>query len=210
MSKQMYKVFLNDRLIRIDAPGKIILNKTGVVFDSSCTSVEIERWFQGFHAAGSREAILIHPDPDRFFRLFRSAFIEIKAAGGMVTEADRLLFIFRRGKWDLPKGKMDDGEIPEETALREVGEETGLEGHRIVQSLPSTYHIYPSPRSETKNQWIFKETFWFEMSCSDRKNLTPQQEEGITEVRWVERKKLDGVLANTYENLKQIILLYRD
>jgi 8-oxo-dGTP pyrophosphatase MutT (NUDIX family) len=93
---------------------------------------------------------LVHPNPVHFFQLFRSVFLEVPAAGGVVKSNDRLLFIFRNGKWDLPKGKIDEGENPPEAALREVSEECGIAGQQIKKQLPSTFHIYPSPYSKTK------------------------------------------------------------
>ncbi len=147
---------------------------------------------------------------DEVFQNFRSAFINVRAAGGVVLRNDALLFIFRNGKWDLPKGKIELGENPEHAALREVEEECGIRGHSIVKSLPSSYHIYQSPYPDTKGEWIFKETFWYEMQYSGEENGVPQNEEGITEVRWFPRTVLQPVLENTYENLKEIIQLYRD
>jgi 8-oxo-dGTP pyrophosphatase MutT (NUDIX family) len=204
----MYKVFLNDRLIRIDASENITFNKTPVVFKDSCTSEDIKTWVQSFIKDDANEVILIHSDPHSFFRLFQNAFINIGAAGGVVVSGDKLLFIFRKGKWDLPKGKMEAGEQPEDAALREVEEETGITGHRIAEQLPDTFHIYQSPYTDSEGQWILKKTFWFEMHYEGELRGVPQEKEGITLVRWFLRNELEEVLSNTYENLKQIIHLY--
>ena len=62
--------------------------------------------------------------------------VKIIAAGGLVTnENNELLMIFRRGKWDLPKGKLDKGETIEECAIREVEEETGIGNHMTCPSM---------------------------------------------------------------------------
>jgi 8-oxo-dGTP pyrophosphatase MutT (NUDIX family) len=119
------------------------------------------------------------------------------------------LFIFRNGKWDLPKGKLDQNELPEEAAIREVEEETGVKAEKIVKQLPSTYHLYQSPYHEDK-PWIFKQTFWFEMACSGLPSGIPQQDEGITMLKWIKKDNMDEVWSNTHENLKQIISFYRD
>jgi len=206
--KQMYKVFLNDRLIKIGASDNITFYNTPFVFEKTCTQEEIRDWFQSFLNRKSEEETLLHPDPAFFFRLFRRIFIPVDAAGGVVVSGDRLLFIFRKGKWDLPKGKMKPGEQPEEAALREVEEETGIGGHRIVRKLPDTFHIYAVPGSEERGQWILKQTYWFEMDYSGELTGVPQQEEGITQVKWLQKNHLEEVVSNTYENLKQIIRLY--
>jgi 8-oxo-dGTP pyrophosphatase MutT (NUDIX family) len=207
--KQMYKVFLNDRLIEICTQENSKKNNLAVKFDESVTEITIRNWFAGFLIQKTKQILLVHPNPGTFFRLFRSIFIEVPAAGGVVKSGNCLLFIFRNGKWDLPKGKIDKGETPPEAALREVSEECGISGQQIEKQLPSTFHIYQSPYSKTKGLWIFKETHWFEMVYDDTAETIPQQEEGITEVKWFYKNELDEVLANTYENLKQIILLYR-
>jgi len=206
----MYKVFWNDRLIEICAPENSKKNNLTVKFDEVAGTEAIRKWFAEFVAQNSKKIMLVHSNPNHLFQVFRSVFQELPAAGGVVKRENQLLFIFRNGKWDLPKGKIDKGETPPVAALREVSEECGISGQRIVKQLPSTYHIYQSAYSKTKGQWIFKETFWFEMNYGGAGEIAPQIEEGITEVKWLQKNKLDEVLANTYENLKQIILLYCD
>lgn len=206
----MYKVFLNEKMITITTSGNITLNKPIFYFDDFCTTNEVKNWFFSFIKSEEREAILVHSIPENFFDLFQSVFISIQAAGGVVFRKNRLLFIFRNEKWDLPKGKIDKGETAKEAAVREVEEECGISGHKIVKQLPSTFHIYQSPYKSTKGQWIFKETFWFEMNYFGDDLGNPQLNEGITQVKWFARNELDGVFANTFENLKQIISLYRD
>ena len=208
--KQMYKVFLNDRLIEICSSENSKKNNLVVKFDETATTDAIQNWFADFLIQNSEKVTLVHPNPAHFFQLFRSVFLEVPAAGGAVKSNDRLLFIFRNGKWDMPKGKIDKGETPPDAALREVSEECGITGQHIIKQLPSTFHIYQSPYSKTKGKWIFKETFWFEMIYKGTDGIVPQLEEGITEVKWFRKNELDEVLENTYENLKQIILLYLD
>ncbi len=207
--KQMYKVFLNDRLIEIGGSVNDKKNNLVVKFEEHAGADDIQNWFGDFVTKNSEKVTLVHPNPVHFFQLFRSVFLEVPASGGVVKSEDRLLFIFRNEKWDLPKGKIDKGESPREAALREVSEECGISGQRIEKQLLSTFHIYKSPYSKTKGQWIFKETYWFEMIYDGTGEIVPQVEEGITEVKWFRKNELDEVLANTYENLKQIILLYR-
>ena len=92
----------------------------------------------------------------------------------------------------------------------EVEEETGISPQSIEGRLPSTYHIYKSQHPEKESQWIFKETAWFQMTCSEKIIGIPQLEEGITQVKWIPKSEIHEVLENTYENLKQIINLYCD
>ncbi len=205
----MYKVFLNDRLIKIGVPGNITISKPSVQFDGSLTSDKVKDWFSLFSKGDSKEVFLAHPNHELLFKQFRLAFHEVPAAGGVLISENRLLFIFRNGKWDLPKGKLDQNETPEDGALREVEEETGVKAEKIIRQLPSTYHIYRSPY-QAEMPWIFKQTFWFEMACNGMPSGEPQYDEGITMLKWVGLDKLDEVLSNTHENLKQIIDLYRD
>ena len=206
----MYKVFLNEKLIRIGGRANITLNKPTRLFNDHCTLEEVKEWFDEFVKGDEKEVFLIHSEPADFFEFFQSAFISIQAAGGVVIRKNKLLFIFRNEKWDLPKGKIDENETAREAALREVKEECGIVGHSIVKRLPPTFHMYISPYKKSKGKWIFKETFWFEMKYQGDKPGIPQEEEGISQVKWFTRKQLGQVWENTYDNLKQIISIYRD
>ena len=205
--KQIYKVFLNDRLIKIGLPLKPA-PEPAVNFNIESNKEDIRNWFNSFVDDNLKKIYLFHPEPSKFFNLFRSVFLNIDAAGGAVISGKYLLVIFRNGKWDLPKGKIDSGEMPEKAAIREVSEECGISGQTIVKFLPSTFHVYKSPYDD-EEIWIFKETYWFEMSyngCMDC--IKPQAEEGITMIKWVSSSKISEIMDNTYENLKQIISLY--
>lgn len=135
-----------------------------------------------------------------FYLQLESNYLEIKAAGGVVrNQKGEVLMIYRRGKWDFPKGKMEDNESIEETALREVSEETGLLSLSIVRPLPSTVHSYM-----LDGKWIGKETYWFEMTTEVEEGLVPQLEEDIVEVRWVSEKDVERLLNDSYPTLRKL------
>ena len=203
----MYEVFFNDRKIIIVAKGEITLNKSTEIVDYLLTQKDVKKWFFRFVAGDIQEVFLLNDSPKEFFtEIFRPVFISIEAAGGVVIRNNKLLFIFRNEKWDLPKGKIDVGETNRKAALREVEEECGISGHKIVKQLPSSFHIYKSSYKKSKGELIFKETFWFEMEYSGVENGTPQTEENITEIKWFAPDDLEIPLTNTYSNLKPLIL----
>ncbi|MDX2068894.1 MAG: NUDIX domain-containing protein [Haliscomenobacter sp.] len=112
---------------------------------------------------------------------FCSNFKIIEAAGGCVFNAqEQLLVIYRRGSWDLPKGKIDPGETPEQAAVREVEEETGIAEISLGNFLDYTYHTYRDP----KERRILKRTYWYRMH-TPQSNLIPQAEEDIEVAEWV-------------------------
>lgn len=131
---------------------------------------------------------------------------KIVAAGGIVeNEEGKILLQFRRGKWDLPKGKLDEGETIEECAIREVEEETGLQNIHLGELVGLTHHNY-TERGEN----IDKETHWFGMKVSGPQKLIPQTDEDILELRWVAENELQYYLSNTYPNITEIIEIYFD
>ena len=202
----MYEVFFNDRKITIAAPGKITIIKPSQIIDYLIHAEDVKRWFLKFIENDIPKVLILHSAPDIFFKtIFQQVFTSIPAAGGIVIRKNKLLFIFRNEKWDLPKGKIDAGETNREAALREVNEECGISKHKIIKQLPSTFHIFQSPYKKTKGQWIFKETFWFEMEYPGVENGHPQIEENITETRWFDRNELNLPFSNTYANLKSVI-----
>ena len=128
---------------------------------------------------------------------------EIIAAGGLVLNEDGdLLMIFRRGRWDLPKGKLDDGEQIEDCAVREVKEETGLRKLNVERFLGITYHKYFDTHI---NEEVTKQTHWFEMRAKRKQELIPAREEDIEEIEWVQQKKIPEKLQNSYANIAEII-----
>ena len=123
----------------------------------------------------------------------------------MSNDAGELLLIYRRGNWDLPKGKLDEGETIEACALREVEEETGLTNILLGKLVGITYHEY-------FDEWVqcdvIKETHWFAMHITGSQQLVPQQEEDIETIRWVAQKDITPYLQKTYKNIIEIITKY--
>jgi 8-oxo-dGTP pyrophosphatase MutT (NUDIX family) len=130
-------------------------------------------------------------------------FKQIRAGGGLVlNEKEEVLLIFRRGKWDLPKGKLDKGETIEDCAVREVMEETGLECVTITKPLVTTWHIYQEGAS-----LCLKQTDWFSMGVKGMPTLTPQLEEDITDLKWVPQNDLSSYQENTFPSVKEVLAL---
>ncbi len=131
---------------------------------------------------------------------------KIMAAGGIVrNENEELLMIFRRGKWDLPKGKLDAGEDLATCALREVQEETGLQNLELKDFIGSTRHTY---FDKYLQEDVVKETHWYAMLAKGAEKLIPQTEEDITAIQWLNKNDVDDCLQNTYPNIRQVLTLY--
>ncbi|MFM7663506.1 MAG: NUDIX hydrolase [Bacteroidota bacterium] len=136
---------------------------------------------------------------------FCKAFKKVTAAGGLVFYENHLLMIYRNEKWDLPKGWMESGEFPMQTALREVREECGQIELTIRANPPiNTFHLY-----KMKGKFILKETHWFEMSASSNHRLYPQHNEGISKVEFVPFEKVSGKLDNSYPLIRWIWESYK-
>jgi hypothetical protein len=131
---------------------------------------------------------------------FKSNFKVIQAAGGLVlNEENEFLFIFRGCKWDLPKGRVEKGEKIKEAAVREVQEECGISNIIVHEFLITTHHIF------YYNEKIkLKETQWFQMKSYDREILTPQLEEGITDVVFKNKEDSVRALQNSYKNINLV------
>lgn len=148
-----------------------------------------------------RTVVLYCNDLQALWDDFVSCFTLQEAAGGYVlNEREELLVFYRRGSWDMPKGKIDPGETPEQAAVREVQEETGLVHLDLGPFLAFTYHTF-----EHKDKRILKKTWWYRMKTSDL-DLVPQTEEDIEEIRWVEPRTWleSGVVV--YPNIREVIL----
>ncbi|MEI6265670.1 MAG: NUDIX domain-containing protein [Sphingobacteriia bacterium] len=127
----------------------------------------------------------------------------IIAAGGLVfNDQNELLMIFRRGFWDLPKGKLDLGESIEACAIREVQEETGLTKIELGRFIRITLHEYFDPYLKEE---VIKESHWYHMKVKGHPPLTPQTEEDITLIEWVGTDVLPDYLKKTYPTIIDVI-----
>ncbi|MEN0002971.1 MAG: NUDIX hydrolase [Bacteroidota bacterium] len=149
------------------------------------------------------ESVTLYADDvEKLFADFSGHFKIIRAAGGVVFNPEgKILFIFRRGFWDLPKGKIDKSETIEAAAIREVQEETGIEALTLGNALPTTYHTYRHP---TKKVRVLKQTFWFEMQ-TDEQQLIPQAEEDIEKAVWLSLEDFADTGGPIYSNISMLL-----
>jgi 8-oxo-dGTP pyrophosphatase MutT (NUDIX family) len=154
--------------------------------------------------------IFIHSDLATLKKAFWKKFNLVQAGGGLVNNgAQAWLFMLRRGKWDLPKGKLDAGETLEQCAVREVGEETGLSAVRLDAPLLITYHTY-----DENGKHILKETHWYRMSVSGSQATIPvpdqriakfQADEAITEIVWADKERVAALIKNTFPSIIDVL-----
>jgi ADP-ribose pyrophosphatase YjhB (NUDIX family) len=195
---QMYKVFINDNPILLSSDKEILGGLERINFDAQFDFLNLKSELEN---STDRSIHLVCEEVEEAWNKIAHNFEIIEAAGGMVYNAKKeLLVIFRLGKWDLPKGKCEEGETIEESAIREVEEECGISKLKILRPLPDTYHTY-----NLKGRSLLKRTYWFEMECTDDAELIPQAEEGITGVEWITRAEWDKVLKNTYASIAELM-----
>ena len=188
----MYKVFAN-RLPIILTSDKNYLDNPNTYLLSSISIEEIIKKLKI-----QKEIFIYSPNKDDILNEFKIKIDTIKAAGGIVrNKHNELLFIFRKGKWDLPKGKAEKNENISQTALREVIEETGIKNLSIVKPLEKTYHIF-----KRRNNHYLKSTYWFEMYSDYTGKFKPQKKEGISRVEWIGIENLESVLPKSYANVR--------
>jgi 8-oxo-dGTP pyrophosphatase MutT (NUDIX family) len=146
---------------------------------------------------------VVSPDPEQAMFSFFSNWKSLQTAGGLVQREndDAFLWIYRFAHLDLPKGKIEKGEGKVQAAIREIEEETGLDGQfELLDSLPCTYHVYA-----LKGRSFFKQNYWFRFRFSGVSALTPQKEEGIESVFWLSDAQWRSRLAETYPGLQELL-----
>jgi len=195
---QMYKIYINQNVLvisQLDNSSQEVLHNASNNSESAVLTISKE---EIINIIGQKN--IICANPTAVFNQLKQQFTLINAAGGLVKNSQsEYLFIFRRGKWDLPKGKLDEGEDFETAAIREVQEECGITHIELGDLYHLSYHIY-----EENNDWILKQTNWYLMK-SEEKNLIPQLEEGITQTAWLPTSQFEKVRENTYASIDEII-----
>jgi 8-oxo-dGTP pyrophosphatase MutT (NUDIX family) len=193
---QKYKVFIDDSIIFFTSKELV-----GVPVLPNCNPIN------DFHELKKRvlgiSYQLISNNPKQAMKEFFREFEWIKAAGGMVVNQGSVLWIFRLGKWDFPKGKVEKSEKTKFAALREVQEETGLNGSwKISHKLMESYHVYFAFEKS-----VIKKTNWYKIHFEGSRKGKPQKSEGITKIAWIEKNNLKFALKNTYPVIKDIVAL---
>lgn len=191
----MYKVFVNEKPIIITSSSQIDNNYPVYILQNTVLDEVIHK-LRNHKINGVN---LFTDDLNSGWNYFLSQIEVVPAAGGLVQNArNESLFIYRNNIWDLPKGKIEEGESIETAAIREVEEECGIFNLKLVKQLTTTYHIYYQKGDKLKL------TYWFLMTSDYEKPLIPQIEEGITEVGFKNNDEIAAILPKSYANIKLV------
>jgi 8-oxo-dGTP pyrophosphatase MutT (NUDIX family) len=196
-------VYLCDML---DDSLKELMQHPDVVFIDELSNPAINSLLHEIKKDSFHAGLILSDDLEKLKKLFFKHFTMIEAAGGIVqNDSKEILFIYRRNKWDLPKGKVENGESIETAAQREIEEETGVTGLTLKRKISETYHTY-----NEYGKHFLKITHWFYFTCNDKQKTQPQIEEDITEIKWFKTKDIKMPMANTYQNIKEILSYFFD
>ena len=193
----MYKVFVNDKPFFLTNE---IVKETDFQF-FLLESTDIEKLVINMYNNKIKKCYLYYPDEKVILKKLKEKIPVQRAAGGLVyNKKGQVLFIFRNGKWDLPKGGKEKREKMKLTAMREVEEETGVDNLIITKRLQKTYHIF-----KRNGVYKLKITQWYEMKTDFQGIPVGQLEEGIEKVAWLNPEQIQEAMKNSYENIKLIL-----
>jgi len=195
-------IFLSDRKIIFTLPDHPLSADLTLM---AAPGLDISFWkcFEQFrHMPGAKTMSCLSNDPARFFDQVAGFFEPLEAAGGLVRNlSGQLLFIHRYGKWDLPKGHLEPGELPALAASREISEETGVINLNLIELLDSTFHLYQGQ----DKRWYLKKTWWYFFETQTNSELSAQINEGIVLAVWLQRRDLTKVFSNTYGSIIKVL-----
>lgn len=199
------KVYFDDKPLflcdKIDEVIEPFIHHDDAIFIDELNSHTIKTIIHEMQQPQVHAGVFFHSDLDALKQAFFKKFTLVTAAGGLVqNEKKEYLLIFRRGKWDLPKGKLDKGEKLEDCAIREVEEETGLKEVKLIKPLSVTYHTYHEGA-----RFILKDSHWYIMKVKGSQQLVPQTEEDIHEIRWVKKEGLSEYIKISYPSVADVL-----
>ena len=200
------KIYFDDKPLflcdNVDATLQPYIHHDDAVFIDELNLHTIKSMIHEMQDPSVHAGVFFHKDLKELKDAFFKKFTLIKAAGGFVlNENNEVLMMFRRGKWDLPKGKMDKKETFEECAIRETEEETGLKDIKLISPLITTYHTY-----HEGSRYALKETKWFTMKVNGEQKLIPQAAEQITSLEWVGKNDLQKYLQNSFPSVNDVLV----
>ncbi|PTX42125.1 NUDIX domain-containing protein [Christiangramia gaetbulicola] len=192
----MYKVFVNDIPIIVSTQKEIGEKYTSFPLKTVRLKKVIKKILNG----ELMYVNLYHADETKLLKLLLKKMKVVTAAGGMVVnDKEEILFIYRNHRWDLPKGKTEKNESIEDSAIREVEEETGVQDLEIKRFITRTYHVF-----KRKGKLKLKETYWYEMYTEYDGDLVPELSEGIKKAKWKNFEKSQKALKKSYANIKML------
>ena len=195
----MYKVFFNQKPLILTNKIQYLSDTEPLLFIKYTSVTQI---IKALKSSKNSKVFLYHKDMDKLWKGFKKKFPMVEAAGGLVMRTDnKLLFIFRNDKWDLPKGGVEKKELIIDAAKREVTEETGVTDIIVEKRISETYHIFKKGK-----RFRLKKTYWFKMSTTYMGKTKPQTEEGIEKTKWVSNKNIEDILNDAFENIRIIVL----
>lgn len=192
----MYKVFVKEVAIIVTSDKSSFKNHNTF----NIKKVNFEELVKQIENKEIADVVLYSKNESKLLKRLHKLLPVVIAAGGLVLNQDNdFLFIHRNGKWDLPKGKAEDGETIEQTSIREVEEETGVRNLQITNYLGHTYHTF-----SRKGKLKLKLTHWFIMETDFNKKLKPQKKEGIDKAVWFNKKEAILALKFSYANIREL------
>jgi 8-oxo-dGTP pyrophosphatase MutT (NUDIX family) len=199
------KIYFDDKPLflcdHVDATLEPYIHHDDAVFIDELNLHTVKSMIHEMQEPSVHAGVFFHNDLQELKNAFFKKFTPIKAGGGFVlNENNEVLMMFRRGKWDLPKGKMDKKETFEECAIRETEEETGLKNVKLISPLITTYHTY-----HEGSKYILKETKWFTMKVNGKQKLIPQAAEQISKLEWVGKNDLKKYLQNSFPSVNDVL-----
>ncbi|GHC55757.1 NUDIX hydrolase [Ulvibacter litoralis] len=190
----MYKVFVKEIPIILSTEKKIGSKYTSIPLKE----VKFKKLIEKINNGELLYVNIYHKNEEKLEQFLRKKLPVVEAGGGMVyNNKKEILFIRRNSKWDLPKGKVEEGESYEDAAVRETMEETGVKNLEVRRFIKKTYHIF-----QRNEKFKLKITYWYEMYSDYDGVLIPEEKEGIKKVKWKNFEKSQKALQDSYENIK--------
>ena len=161
-------------------------------------------WAKAGNRCDLQSISLAVTSPAKTWTFIKKHFRAIKAAGGIVEKKSHILLIYKRDRWDLPKGKSKPYERAKATAMREIQEECGVRA-QAMSKIGVTHHVLPLKNGK----YGLKTTKWYRMRLTDDAQMRPQEEEGIEQVAWFEPKEAVKNLESSYLSVNHVIQLWQ-